>query len=151
MDNKSCRIGLVWHAFSNENYTCEETALGIVRVCGKLKPLLDGCLANRDCWIRIAKGEPIEEALMRLPEDSDSGPPLRDRMILLLSSPSSSASTSSSGGLQQPLIPSKTPPSKALDATGTAPMVSASAVGTTVGGAAPGADPESTPVPAGTK
>ncbi|BHF76066.1 hypothetical protein SprV_0501916400 [Sparganum proliferum] len=121
----------------------------IVRVCGKLKPLLDGCMANRDCWAKIAKGEPIEESLMRLPDDSDGGPPFRDRMIQLLSSSSATAAATSGCG-QQPKMSSKTPPSKALEVTGTASTATASPVGTTVGGRAPGADSEAPPQPATT-
>nr|CDS32160.1 dual 3'5' cyclic AMP and GMP phosphodiesterase [Hymenolepis microstoma] len=43
----------------------------ISRVCGRLKPLLDGCQANKECWNSVANGEPIKEDSMRLPTDVD--------------------------------------------------------------------------------
>ncbi|KAL5963688.1 cGMP-specific 3'5'-cyclic phosphodiesterase [Taenia solium] len=63
----------------------------ISRVCVRLRPLLEGCLANRDCWDSVAKGETVKEASMRLPGDAegaDAG--YRDRLMALLNAPSSS-------------------------------------------------------------
>ncbi|KAL5103349.1 Dual 3'5'-cyclic-AMP and GMP phosphodiesterase 11 [Taenia crassiceps] len=63
----------------------------ISRVCVRLRPLLEGCLANRDCWSSVAKGEAVKEASMRLPSDAEGADTsYRDRLMALLNAPSSS-------------------------------------------------------------
>ena len=60
----------------------------MTRVCGKLRPLLDGCRGNRDCWDSVAKGETIQESAMRLPTDAEGADTnYRDRLIALLHVP----------------------------------------------------------------
>ena len=60
----------------------------MTRVCGKLRPLLDGCRGNRDCWDSVAKGEAIQESAMRLPTDAEGADTnYRDRLIALLHVP----------------------------------------------------------------
>ncbi|VDL19786.1 unnamed protein product [Hymenolepis diminuta] len=60
----------------------------ISRVCGRLKPLLEGCQANRECWNSLANGEPIKENSMRLPTDAEGADEdYRERLMALLYTP----------------------------------------------------------------
>ncbi|EUB60708.1 3',5'-cyclic-AMP phosphodiesterase [Echinococcus granulosus] len=78
----------------------------ISRVCARLRPLLEGCLANRDCWNSLAKGETVKAESMRLPSDAEGADAsYRDRLMALLHAPPSNTGVSLEGGLTVPAAP----------------------------------------------
>ena len=78
--------------------TCTFLLKLISRVCVKLQPLLDGCMANRDCWNSLAKGESVKEESMRIPGESEGADAnFRERLMALLHVPSTSTTPSVEG------------------------------------------------------
>ncbi|KAM7538567.1 hypothetical protein Aperf_G00000053950 [Anoplocephala perfoliata] len=73
---------------------CTPVYQSISRVCGRLRPLLEGCLANKDCWDSLAKGEAVKEDSMRLPTDAEGADEgYRERLMALLYTPITGAAS----------------------------------------------------------